>query len=176
MVLLGGVLFLMWRGTPTGVHLGRQTQVTLDPGLEIDPALSPDGKFLAYSGQRGELMVRQVENGVPLRVAREGDATGRWPAWVPDGQRLVFVSPRGIEIVAALGGVPRLLVAGTGLGRGVAVSPDGRSFVYTSNDSLYRRPVDGGEARLVAVGREVHSFAGPRMVAGSRTSPATSSM
>jgi serine/threonine protein kinase/Tol biopolymer transport system component len=159
MVLLGAVVFLMRRGTPTAVHLGRQTQVTLDPGLEIDPALSPDGKFLAYSGQRGELMVRQVENGVPLRVAREGDATGRWPAWLPDGQRLVFVSPRGIEIVSALGGVPRLLVAGTGLGRGVAVSPDGRSFVYASNDSLYRRPVDGGEARLVTVGREVHSFA-----------------
>jgi serine/threonine-protein kinase len=159
MVLVAAAVFLMRRGAAPAVHLGRQTQVTLDPGLEIDPALSPDGKFLAYSGQRGDLMVRQVESGVPLRVVREGDGMGRWPAWLPDGQRLVFVSPRGIEVVSALGGVPRLVVAGTELARGVAVAPDGRSFVYASHDSVYARSLDGGEARLVTVGREVHSFA-----------------
>ena len=84
--------------------LGRRIQATLDPGLEIDPALSPDGKFVAYSGPRGELTVRQVEGGVPIRVVREGDGSGRWPAWLPDGQRLVFISPRGVEMVQASAG------------------------------------------------------------------------
>jgi serine/threonine-protein kinase len=158
LVLGGAVVVFRMLGAPATVQLGRQTQVTLDPGLELDPALSPDGKFLAYSGGKGELMVRQVENGVPLRVIKEGDGSGRFPSWVPDGQRLVFTSPRGIEIVSALGGIPRVLVAGAEMWRGVAVSPDGRSFVYSSHDSLYARPLDGGTARLVTVGREVHSL------------------
>jgi TolB protein len=71
----------------------------------------------------------------------------------------VFISPRGIEIVPALGGVPRLLVPGTRLGRGVTVAPDGKSFAYASSDSLYSQPLDGGEARLVTTGHELHSLA-----------------
>ncbi|MEP6573198.1 MAG: protein kinase [Gemmatimonadota bacterium] len=157
-VMLVGFLVWLNGGTPKTIQFGRRIQVTLDPGLELDPALSPDGKFLAYSGPGGELMVRQIENGSPLRVVRDGDTRGRWPAWVPDGERLIFISSRGIEIVPALGGVPRLLVADSGLGRGASVAPDGKSLVYASHDSLYARPLDGGAARLVTVGREVHSF------------------
>ena len=157
-ILLGAVAVLRMRGSEGELHLGRRTQITLDPGLELDPALSPDGKFLAYSGSAGDLMVRQVEGGVPLRVVREGNAAGRWPTWAPDGQRLLFVSPRGIEMVSALGGVPRLQVAGEELGRGLAASPDGRSFAYISHDSLYTRPLDGAPPRLVTVGAELHSL------------------
>jgi len=156
LLALGAVLL---RRAPSALQLGRRTQVTLDPGLELDPALSPDGRFIAYSGPRGELLVRQVDGGLPIRVLREGDARGRWPAWVPDGQRILFISPRGIETVQALGGVSRVLVAGTFLARGLTVAPDGRSFAFASHDSLYAEPLDGGQARLVTVGRELHSFA-----------------
>jgi len=156
-ILLGAVL-LTRRDTPT-LQLGRRTQVTLDPGLELDAALSPDGRFLAYSGSKGELMLRQVEGGTPLRVVREGGGAGRWPAWVPDGQRLLFVSPRGVEIVSALGGAPRLLMPAPGLERGLAVSPDGRTFAWVSHDSLLAAPVDGGPARLVTMSHEMHSLA-----------------
>ena len=142
---------------PEAVELGRATQVTMDPGVELDPGLSPDAKFLAYTGPRGVLAVRQVENGVPLTVVRGGDGAGRWPAWLPDGQRLGFVSPRGIEIVSALGGVPRLLVPGAGAARGVTAAPDGRSIAYTVRDSILVVPVEGGTPRLITVGRELHS-------------------
>ena len=151
-----GMPFVM-RRTPAPIRLGKRTPVTLDPGLELDPALSPDGKLMAYSVGQGVLTVRQVEGGAPVQVLRTGDTRGRWPAWLPDGQRLVFVSPRGIEVVSALGGSPRLLVAGEHLGRGVTVAPDGRSFAYVSHDSLYAAPLDGGAARLVAHGYEMHS-------------------
>ena len=158
-VLLGVGLFFFTHRDEGTLTLGRRIQATLDPGLEIDPALSPDGKFVAYSGPRGELTVRQVEGGVPIRVVRESDGSGRWPAWIPDGQRLVFISPRGVEVVQALGGVPRLLVAGTNLARGVAIEPHGRSFAFVSHDSIFAKSLDGGEARLLTVGREVHSLA-----------------
>jgi eukaryotic-like serine/threonine-protein kinase len=145
------------RRGPAAIRLGKRTAVTLDPGLELDPALSPDGKLVAYSGAQNVLIVRQVEGGAPVQVLRSGDTRGRWPAWVTDGQRLVFVSPRGIEIVSALGGTPKLLVAGTQLDRGVTVAPDGKTFAYVSHDSVYAAPVDGGAPRFVAHGEEIHS-------------------
>ena len=154
-VTAGGMLLM--RRAPSPIRLGRRTPVSLDPGLELDPALSPDGKLVAYTGANGALTVRQVEGGAPVQVVRASDARGRWPVWLPDGQRIVFVSPRGIEIASALGGVPRLLAAGTQLARGVTVSPDGRAFAFLSHDSLYAQPLDGGPPRLVAQTYEAHS-------------------
>jgi serine/threonine-protein kinase len=154
-VVLGAVL--LTRRAPPPIRVGRRAPVSVDPGLEIDPSLSPDGKLVAYSGGNGVLTVRQVEGGAPVQVVRAPDTRGRWPVWLPDGQRLVFVSPRGIEIVSALGGAPRLLLAGTNLARGVTVAPDGRSFAFISHDSLYAQPLDGGPPRLVAETYEAHS-------------------
>ncbi|HTI63232.1 MAG TPA: protein kinase [Gemmatimonadaceae bacterium] len=155
-VVAAGGLLLM-RRSPPPIRLGRRNPVSIDPGLELDPALSPDGKLVAYSNANGLLTVRQVTGGSPVQVVRVSDARGRWPAWLPDGQRLVFVSPRGIEVVSALGGVPRLLVGGTHVARGVTVAPDGRSFAFLSNDSLYAQPLDGGPPKLVARTHEAHS-------------------
>jgi serine/threonine-protein kinase len=154
------VLAVAWallRRPPDPVPLGRRTQVTHDPGLEIDPALSPDGTFVAYAGAQGTLFVRQVEAGDPVRVIREGDDHGRWPAWTPDGQRLVFLSRNGVAVVPALGGVPRLVAAESDPDRGMALAPDGRSVAYVVHDSLVARPLDGAAPRLVTVGREMHS-------------------
>jgi len=158
-VLVVGVaiaLAVTHRG-PMAIPLGKRSQVTHEPGLEIDPALSPDGKILAYSGAGGVLLVRQVDGGDPIRVIRDADGTGRWPAWDRAGQRLVFLSPRGVEVVPALGGTPRLVAPEANPERGIALAPDGLSVAFVAHDSLYAKPVDGGALRLIAVGREMHS-------------------
>ena len=154
------VALLVRRGPPNVLQLGRRAQVTLDPGLELDPALSPDGRFIAYTTGTG-LVVRQVDGGTPIQVVRDQGGAVRWPFWAPDGRRIFFFSRRGIEIAPALGGASRVLVAAAGanLAPGGAIAPDGRSFVFASRDSVYVKPVDGGEERLVTVGRELHSFA-----------------
>ena len=155
--VLAVLAVLLLRKMPPPIRLGRRTPVTVDPGLELDPALSPDGKLVAYAAARGVLTVRQVEGGSPVPVVRAADARGRWPVWLPDGQRLVFVSPRGIEVVSALGGVPRLVAAGAQLARGVTVAPDGRTFAFISHDSLFAQSLAGGTPRLVARTYEAHS-------------------
>jgi serine/threonine-protein kinase len=45
---LAAVVALVLTRRPAEIRLGRRLQLTLSPGLEIDPSLSPDGKFVAY--------------------------------------------------------------------------------------------------------------------------------
>src|SRR2546428_601690 len=138
LVVLGVAGAVLLRRRPAVLELGRRTQVTLDPGLEIDPALSPDGKLVAYvAGPPGQtrLFVRQVDGGAPVEVVREQGGQ-RFPFWTPDGRRILFQSARGIEIVPALGGTPRVLVAGSGRGLVAGpIAPDGRSFLFAFGDS-----------------------------------------
>ena len=60
-----------------------------------DGHFSPDGKRIAYSSDetgRTEVYVRPLEGGMPTRLSAEG---GRWPAWMSDGRRVVFMTPSG---------------------------------------------------------------------------------
>ena len=143
------------------VRLGRRIQATLSPGLEVFPALSPKGDLLAYTaGADNRLYVRQVDGGAPIPVARELAGFQVWPHWSPDGKRLSFTSARGVEIVPALGGTPRLLLA-TGKSRlgfnASAWSPDGRELLVVQSDTLHATPVEGGPPRTLTTGSELHS-------------------
>jgi Tol biopolymer transport system component len=160
-ITLAAVLALVLSRRPSEIRLGRRQQLTLSQGLEVDPALSPDGKFVAYvAGALGQtrLYVRQVDGGTPVAITPERNGFARMPRWSPDGQRLVFSSERGIELIPAFGGVARLLVplpGGSWLD--AAWSPDGRSIVYGSGDSVLMRTVDGGADRGLAQLAEAHS-------------------
>jgi Tol biopolymer transport system component len=60
-----------------------------------DGHFSPDGKRIAYSSDetgRTEVYVQPLEGGMPTRLSAEG---GRWPAWMSDGRRVVFMTPSG---------------------------------------------------------------------------------
>src|SRR5439155_910450 len=180
--LLGvfGVGVLLWRGRSLNlVELGRRTQVTLDPGLELDPALSPDRRFIAYvAGRPGRtnLFVRQVDGGLPIRVVTD-QGEQRFPTWSPDGERLLFASTRGIEIVPALGGVPRGLIAAVYLEsrrwpRRVPGRPDARRHPRRSAAPRHDRPqrpqhqrVGGRHAtRVLGLHRDVERMVDPPLV------------
>src|SRR5438034_173635 len=154
------LIAVLLRNRPSVLELERRTPVTLDPGLELDPALSPDGKLVAYvAGTPGQtrLLVRQVDGGAPVAVVSEPGGQ-RFPFWTPDGKRILFQAARGIEIVPALGGTPRLLIAASGSSLLAGpVAPDGRLFLYLSGDSLYVRPLEGGAPRVIVTGKELHS-------------------
>jgi Tol biopolymer transport system component/tRNA A-37 threonylcarbamoyl transferase component Bud32 len=141
---------------PVEVQLGRRIQATLAPGLEIFPALSPDGNLLAYTaGAESRLFVRQVEGGNAIPVARDVPGLQIHPHWSPDGKQLSYSSDRGLEVVPALGGTPRLLVPGTVLAG--PWSPDGRELSFVRGDSLFAIAAEGDKVRSIAFMSELHS-------------------
>ena len=155
------------RRGPPEIQIGRRIQVTFSPGLEVHPALSPRGDFVAYTaGWTSRLFVRQVEGGNPIPVAHDLPSTQGWPHWSPDGKQLSFSSTRGLEIIPALGGTPRLLVPApsSALRDGTILiggpwSPDGREVAFVRGDTLYAAAADGGAPRAIATGPTLHSCA-----------------
>jgi eukaryotic-like serine/threonine-protein kinase len=157
-----GALLLSRRTAGNVPVLGKRSAVTLEPGLEMNPAVSPDGKLVAYSRMtpaESRLVVQQLAGGEPVTVARWPGVSAAIPAWSPDGARLLYASPRGLEVIPALGGVSRLLAAQSAdsrLGWG-AWAPSGEEVVYSSADTLYVRSLGTDVARVLLSTGQPHS-------------------
>ena len=62
----------------------------------MNPAISPDGKLVAYSRMtpaESRLVVQQLAGGEPVTVARWPGLYPAIPAWSPDGARLLYTDP-----------------------------------------------------------------------------------
>jgi len=132
------------------------TQVTRSDENELDPAVSPDAKAIAYevaaspdAPPRIEVMsLDGVESGGSGKIAySSGDVTGLEPAWKPDGSALFFfsVGPRGRTLMQMIGygsGKPPLVADAGEVGFGgewPAVSPDGSTIAMSmANMTVYR--------------------------------------
>ncbi len=108
--------------------------LTADKGLNDYPAISKDGKFIAFASDRGrqenlDIWLQQIGGREPIRLTTDpADETD--PDFSPDGTKIVFRSEKnggGIYIVPTLGGDPVLLAAE---GKNPRFSPDGRLVAY----------------------------------------------
>ncbi len=117
---------------PVGVSLRRLTDFV---GLEQAPALSPDGRAVAFvaraDGYR-HVFVRLLAGGSPLQITRDA-IDHEEPRWAPDSSSLIyFTRARApgdagtIWEVSALGGEPRRITSAVSNGD---ISRDGRYLV-----------------------------------------------
>jgi eukaryotic-like serine/threonine-protein kinase len=162
LMLAAVALLLTNRRATTVPMVGKRSAVTLEPGLETNAVISPDGKLVAYSRitpSESRLVVQQLAGGEPVTVGRWPGVVTSMPAWSPDGARLVLRSPRGIEVVAALGGVPRLLVPTSAEFRPAwgAWAPKENAIAYTSADTVYLRDLEADSTRVLAISSQAHS-------------------
>jgi eukaryotic-like serine/threonine-protein kinase len=110
------------------------TRLTFDSGLTTDPALSPDGRLVAYASDRAgagnlDIWIHQLATGDSVQLTRD-PADESEPAFSPDGSRIAFRSERdggGIDVVSAIGGEPRRVAP---RGRRPRFSPDGTRLAY----------------------------------------------
>lgn len=148
--------------------IGKVTQLTFEPGLEIEPAISPDGKLVAYAAgplSAMRVFIRQL-GGRPVPLTPDSGPSERRPLWSPDGTRILYETDVDLFIIPSLGGVPRLIAHRACC---AAWSPHGRRVAYVQSprrvggserpESLFVVPEDGGPARFVAVVADPHSLA-----------------
>lgn len=119
---------------------GQRVAVTGEPGRYSNPALSPDGRWLAVSVEdpklnKRDIWVYDLKRGTSTRATSDpGDELN--PAWSPDGRRIAYTGSRKpgqreIYLVDAGGaGEPEQLNSGDGLKNVEQWSPDGKYLLY----------------------------------------------
>jgi len=150
---------------------GEASRLTVGTGTEATPVFSPDGKWIAFTGQYDgdeQVYVVSASGGEPKQLTfypARGPLTPRWGydnqvyGWTNDGKSVVFKSQRDswtlpvarLYTVPATGGPATALPmpeAGSG-----AFSPDGSKMVYSpqSRDFRTEKRYGGGQANQLYI-------------------------
>jgi dipeptidyl aminopeptidase/acylaminoacyl peptidase len=137
----------IWRVSSTG---GTARRITTNPGSEASPAVSPEGRRIAYlfTGARGaetDLLVREVTpdgsfRGDPLNLTAAWDLQPGSPQWSPDGEYILFSAGIGGDShlfrVPASGGAVEQVTAGERRLSSFSFSSDGAVMAFTATDAV----------------------------------------
>jgi Tol biopolymer transport system component len=157
----------------SGMQAGGKLRLFLSTeGNLSGPALSPDGKMLAYvqaNDGRQDLYVSRIAGGEHVRLTND-DSRKDSPEFSPDGEKIVFVrqlanAPQTeLCVIPALGGNVVPIVSGAG---DPTWSHDGSRLAFILRKqaepaALVTSAVDGSDIRVVLKGDDLYPFlAGP---------------
>ncbi|MBL8174107.1 MAG: serine/threonine-protein kinase [Bryobacterales bacterium] len=147
------------------------TRVVGEVGVNLDPAISPDGKLVVYASDRSndgqmDLWLKQIGSpGEPIRLTNSREVESQ-PSFSPDGRTVVFRSGGGVYAMPTLGGVAPRMIAKDG--RRPIFSPDGKRLVYwTGSPGLVP-----GEAGVKVMIADANGEGEPRQIAAGFASAA----
>jgi eukaryotic-like serine/threonine-protein kinase len=156
LLVINGSFLLWW--LRTGGQSGKpRNPVTFDRltdfvGIETAPAISPDGKavaFMADTGGNQQIWVRLTAGGTPLQLTHDASQHLN-PRWSPDSASIFYYTPPresegegALWEISALGGVPRKLAAAVSE---ADISHDGTRLVFFCLES--------GQTQLVVSDRD----------------------
>ncbi len=140
-------------------------------GMEEFPAISPDGKSVAFTRDSGgfrQLWVRLLSGGVPIQVTRD-PVDHQSPRWSPDSSSLIYYSPPAAEAygtvwqIPALGGTPRPLTHSLG---SADLSHDGKRLAFFRFENrqveLVTSALDGSAPQVVTRLSAQYNYSYPR--------------
>ena len=130
----------------TPLNLPRR--ITTHPAVDRDPALSPDGKWLAFASDRAgswDIFLKPVSGGASVRLTSDL-SDERSPAWSPEGKYIAFVSDKEDALgdiwvmKVSLRGAPkagkvRKITAYMGYDDQPVFAPDGKGICFVSDRS-----------------------------------------
>jgi serine/threonine-protein kinase len=132
LVMLGLLAGAYWLGgrargrAAAPIQFGQSVKVTWDPGLEILPAISPDGRSVAYSSGTAlnnmRIYVRPVAGGRSIQLTDDTAGVQAHPRWSPDGTRILFLAGGGVFSAPAAGGPARPELPPGGSGNAIALT------------------------------------------------------
>ncbi|MDR0536090.1 MAG: PDZ domain-containing protein [Puniceicoccales bacterium] len=156
----------LWKASVKG---GVATRLTAHPGVEIFPKFSPDGKWIAFTGQYDgdeQVYVIPADGGVPRQLTFYPAAPSSYGSdnlvygWTPDGKNVLFRSMRDANAVTETGTLYTVPLSGglpvkvgpptSGAG---AFSPDGTKLVFTPTFRDFRswKRYQGGMAQNLVI-------------------------
>jgi tRNA A-37 threonylcarbamoyl transferase component Bud32 len=162
-VLLGMAVFtwLIFSRRPAEARYQAPLRVTVEAGNARYPALSRDGKLLAYASDRAgnfDIYVQQIDGKTTVRLTSSPHNEVA-PSFTPDGKYIVFQSDQegaGLQVISSQGGESRVLA---NEGFRPRVSPDGSQVLYWTGpwgDTIFGEgskihviPLNGGSPRTV---------------------------
>ncbi len=151
--------YLNYRGTQSKAR--DMVRLSPDDGHSYSqPAISPDGGFVAYISDRsgkGALWLQQVGGSDQIQLTHSSESVS-CPSFFPDGKRILYVTTSAdgwkstIEVISALGGEPRVLIQGGSIQNvHQMLSPDGRQIAYfeysQAGSRLMTASASGGRPR-----------------------------
>jgi tricorn protease len=158
----------LWTSPVSG---GNAIRLTAHPGVEVFAKFSPDGKWIAFTGQYDgdeQVYVVPAGGGVPRQLTfypAKGPLTPRWGwdnqiyGWTQDGKRVIFKSlrdswslPLARLYTVSVDGGPATPLPMPEAGSG-DFSPDGNRMVYSpqSRDFRPEKRYGGGQANKLYI-------------------------
>jgi Tol biopolymer transport system component len=147
--VLGFFGWSLLRPSQPVVTVSNIRQLTRAPEIEIEPAVSPDGREVAYSAGFGgdwDIFVKDLGGGraFPLTADRPGRQGN--PRWTPDGRSVVFVEFTDVSLASLM--IPRLGGSTRTIANALMWDVRAGRVAYARGfraESLLVRPIDGGE-------------------------------